>query len=82
MEFSSGVTHSLCQDWDKEEYFIADLEMPREKVLHIWSGKNWKTNRVVDSKIFDRLSAEVLQQLKVGQVKIDYVKMCKDLVRI
>lgn len=23
----------------------------------------------------------VLQQLKVGQVKIDYVKMCKDLVR-
>lgn len=35
-----------------------------------------------DSKISDRPIVVVLQQLKVGQVKIDYVKMCKDLVRI
>lgn len=35
-----------------------------------------------DSKISNRPIVAVLQQLKVGQVKIDYVKMCKDLVRI
>lgn len=66
-----GIFH--CRPWNAKRKSIA--HMIRWKLENQQYGYS-------DSKISDRPIVVVLQQLKVGQVKIDYVKMCKDLVRI